>query len=404
MCLQMQLFLRSPSMVVKILPLAFCCIFATLFSEEASSNACSGSSSKSQVSPFEKECYQYPAAYNAPAAVAFHQSWSYFFDSSFLYWYAREEGLHLAESAILVQGNLALTQEAVSLDQSFEYRPGFKIGIGVIYNNEWSIHGEYTWLRNHTTINKEAPENTSSDLTGLGIWNMNDWFQQTIAFQEVNSLQGQSLSGTALASSWRLGVDIVDLDASRPYFEGSNLTLFPFIGLRAAWIRQTIEVALTQAPGSVGGASFLLPQPIHSHNNSNCWGIGPRIGFNAKCLLPQGWRLEGSGAGSLLATFFTTLTHAEDAQSIAVAPGPYKVVQSHQKSLLPNAELGLGFGWEMYNSPRSYHIDFSASYDFTIFWGQNKIREMLDNFWAGTDAEAGNLFFHGLTLYGRFDF
>src|SRR5437868_1694662 len=63
-------------------------------------------------------------------------SWNYFFDSSFLYWYAREEGLNLAESALLLQGNVVMAQEAISLGQSFEYQPGFKVGMGGTFNSQ----------------------------------------------------------------------------------------------------------------------------------------------------------------------------------------------------------------------------------------------------------------------------
>ncbi len=353
--------------------------------------------------PFDTQCHKYPEGYNAPAAISFGKSWSGFFDASFIYWYVREEGLYLADSAILLQGNVVLPQKGVALGQSFEYQPGFKIGAGAIYNEEWSLHAEYTWLDSNTTISEKAPQNTEA-IGGLGVWNVANWFQQTIAFQEVNSLQGQSLSGTEISSRWELGLDILDLDVSRPYYEGSNLTIFPFMGLRAAWIGQTVEIALTQAPGSEGGASYLLPQPIHSHNRSKCWSLGPRMGFGAECLLPRGWRLEGSASGSLLATSFTKLYHAEDAQSIAVPAGPYQKIESNEQALLPNAQMGLGFGWEMNSLCHLFQLDFSASYDFSLFWGQNRIRQMLGNFWAGIDGTAGNLFFHGLTLSGRFDF
>lgn len=325
-----------------------------------------------------------------------------FFDASFIYWYAREEGLTLAETALLNQGNLLMPQSSRSLEQSFTYQPGFKVGLGATFDDEWVVHTEYTWLHNHTSISQDAPDNTS-DLQGLGVWNADNWFQQTITFQQVNALQGQSLSGTSIASTWQLNLNLLDLDVSRPYYEGSNLTISPFMGLRAAWIWQSIDVALTQAAASEGGASNLLPQPIYSRNHSHCWAIGPRLGFQARCLLPRGWRLEGSGAANLAITSFTKIAHSEAAQSVGASPGPYRERQTAFNEVLPNGEMGLGIGWGIYTKRKS-HFDFAASYDLSVFTGQNVIRRMLDNFWSGIGSDAGNLVFHGLTVSGRYDF
>ncbi len=236
------------------------------------------------------------------------------------------------------------------------------------------------------------------------MWQVADWFQQTIVFSQLNSPQLESLSGTELSSTWNLKMNIFDLSGGRPFYQGSHLCISPFLGLRSAWISQQLNLGLTQAPASIGGASYLGPQPIHSHNHSSNFGIGPRALIKAHYLLPQGWRIEGSCSGSLLATWFSQLKHSEDAQSIAVPQGPYRIDDSHKFALLPNVEMGLGIGFGAYMAKNKYHIDCLAKYDFALFFEQNKMRQMLGNFWSGIGAIAGDLSLNGLTLNASLHF
>ena len=68
------------------------------------------------------------------------------------------------------------------------------------------------------------------------------------------------------------------------------------------------------------------------------------------------------------------------------------------------AELGLGVGWGSYLRAYDFHIDVSADYDFMIFWSQNMIRKLLDDTLTGTSPSSADLYVHGLTVTGRFDF
>ena len=150
--------------------------------------------------------------------------------------------------------------------------------------------------------------------------------------------------------------------------------------------------------------SNLATQPIGSRSHSNSWSIGPRVGLDSYCLLPMGFRFEGGLAGSLLFTSYTSIVHREDVASVSFNEGPYSVSYSNYNCLRPMAELGLGFGWGMYLSDRDFHIDFSADYDFMLFWSQNMMRNLLDDTLTGTSPSSSDLYLHGLTLTGRFNF
>ena len=338
-------------------------------------------------------------AYNIPAAIGVSNKWcgcyNAFIDASFLYWHADEEGLELARSGEAASPLASLPLNGVFLSQSFDYSPGFKVGAGIIGNNEWMLYSEYTWIRQSNTLDPSTPP--ASEFPGFtGVWETETWFQQTPSPQDP-------LLGTAIGSNWKLRMDLVELDVSRPFYQGRNLTIAPFAGLQAAFIRQSLVVNLTTSALSVGGAANLAPQPIQSINRSHSWAIGPKAGCTGSYLFCHGFRLQGNASASILYTRYTTIAHKEQGASTAFDLGPYHNSLTDYNCLRPVAELGLGLGWGSYFSCQNYHIDFSATYDFLIFWEQNMIRKLAD-LSERTAASPSDLHLHGLTVTARFDF
>ena len=117
----------------------------------------------------------------------------------------------------------------------------------------------------------------------------------------------------------------------------------PFVGLRAAWIRQKMRVGLTEPENF-----FLNPteQPIHSITASNSWAIGPRFETDGRLLLGAGFRVEGDLALSLLFTEYTKIYHTEDVASLDSLPfpGPLSVSTENRTALRPVFEC-LSWGW-----------------------------------------------------------
>lgn len=318
----------------------------------------------------------------------------YFIDGAFTYWYAKEDGLNIGESALLGPGaNIFFPpNSATVLQQSFSYKPGFKVGIGAS-SCDWKAKAEYTYYRSKTTVSKNAPENTSS-LNGIGVWNVDDWFLQSIL--------DHSVTGTHISSTWHLGMDLGDLILSRPFIKKEHLSFSPFGGLRTVWLRQQMNISLIQSAASLGSSVYLPAQPIHSYNSSHAWGIGPRVGAEGRFTLYKGLRLEGLFAASLLYTQFTSVKHSEDKGSTLM---DYNVqtLMNHYNCVRPVLDANLGIGWGMCFY-ENYSIDLSASYDFSYFFGQNMMRTMLDEFWDGVGSGNNDLYFQGITISAGFSF
>ncbi len=361
-------------------------------------------------------CYQgeimktgclYPPAYNAPAKIDLNTGrciWPYniFADVSFIYWYAAQDGMTLAGSADLVtvgatRSELVFNLESVPLVQDFKFSPGFKIGIGTGIE-ESELRAEYTWYRLHSTVNSDAPTDHTGGGTLLPVWEL-DWFAQGVgAF-------GEFVSATHVDSSWHLGIDQLDVTGGRPYYQSKTITISPFGGLRAIWIRESLLVAANVPGAAISGGAFplLAPQPIKSHNRSNSWGLGPVFGASGHYLLGSGFRLEGDGGFSILFTQYTKLLHSEDAAVLGTVPTVFKARETNYNTVRPMANLDLGVGWGKYLCNASYHIDFSADYSFSGLWDQNMIRTFFEEFVTGRQI-FNDLFLQGLTITGRFDF
>ena len=337
------------------------------------------------------------AGCGTPARVTLEGKPDLFAKASFTYWDIAEDGLDLANSAMFTSngpGNAyqaSATSNSIVLNQDSGYTPGFQVGLGGSVN-DWTLGVNYTWIKQRTHVSQGAP--TPSPNSGTAIWVPNNWFQQTTSL-------GQTIVATDLSSKWKLRIDLADLVASRPYRRGHSLTVSPFFGLRAAWIRQKLTIDLTIPSTALPSLSSLSTS---SYNTSHAWGLGPRAGLAAEVLLPMNFTIEGALAASLLFTQYTKVYHSEQVASYAATPSFLQSTLSDYHCVRPIAEMGAGLGWKSYLFDRKYYIDFLASYDFMYFWDQNMMRKLMDQKVVGASSSGNAISIQGLTLSARFDF
>lgn len=328
-------------------------------------------------------------AYSFPAGVKLSTSPSFFASASYLYWYAGQGGMDLATTGVLVGGFVVPdSTEGATLFQDFRYNSGFKLGLGLNCGaDDWVFRADYTWLRSNTNTSNIAP---ASNL-GTGVLYFTDWYYQ------VNATGDQGIAATQFSSQWQLGIDWLDLTASRSFYQGHKWVMAPYAGVRVSWIRQTIEIAAS------GLANATPPiTPLLSHNNSSSWALGPRAGADLRLLLGSGVRLQGNFGASLLFTQFTRVSHLEGTITTGGTPVSYAFYNNN--CLRPMLESNLGLGWGTYSAERGYHFDVSVTYDFNYLWGQNMIRVLNDLNIIGVNGAANDLFLHGLTLMTKLDF
>ncbi len=342
----------------------------------------------------------YTAAYNAPAAISIKNGWDFNAFASFIYWHVSQEAMTTASIISFNEPSINTTQARAL--PSFEYQPGFKIGLGFDTNyDDWTSWIEYTWLHQSTSHTNTASTDNP--------FRSSPWFIswiQTLSIPSqpyITSLLLNSI--TEIHSEWKMHLDQLDAAFSRPFYQGSQITISPYAGLRALWIRQNLNLTFPNRPNIM-----LPPEPLISlsKNQSHSWAIGPMLGTLGHSMLGMGFRFEGKAGASLLYTQYTKIkNHQEVLYPIDntgdIGSASNTSCTHNENTLRPTAELGLGLGWGSYLDNQNYYFDFSARYDFNILWNQNMMINFVNSI-NGIEGTSGNLYLHGLTLSSRFDF
>jgi hypothetical protein len=335
--------------------------------------------------------------YNYPANVKMPDQYGGFGTVSYLYWFAGQEGMDLATTStfVPVTGNVLPNEFGKDTKVVFQdsgYSSGFKVGLGYNMNqyDDWVFRADYTWLREHTSHTEEAESAPTEGVFFITnpVLYLTSWFFQ-------NSAVGQPIAAQKLSSSWKMHLDLLDATARRPFYQGTALTMTPYAGLRAAWIRQSLRIAATTVLNVTPPTDTVV-----SHNSSNSWAIGPHGGIGANWLVGCGFRFIGNVNASLLFTQYTHVRHSEDPITLSF---PVEYQFKYYNCLRPMAEMDLGIGW-MYYFNTQYALDLSASYDFNYMWGQNMLRTLNDMNIIGVNGASNDLFLHGLRITATLDF
>ncbi len=308
-------------------------------------------------------------AYNSTARFEVSGAWDFFIAGSFIYWQPREKGLDMATAIATVPG--APISQIVNM--KFKYEPGFKVGLGTNFDHDgWGLFVQYTRL-----YMKEGNDSYNPAGTVFTI----NWFDPIII---SNTDQGHYVKGR-----WHLSTNIVDLEIGRPCYIGTALTFKPFIGAKAAWLKQQYNVTahLTEALTI-----------YDSRNHFNSWLLGPRAGLNTNWLIGCGFRSFANLAGTLFYQHFKTTAKQQHGSTRDV----YERFKYSQ--VAPAYEIAIGLGWGTYFDHDYWHFELSAAYEFQNYVNQNMLRCLNDKIARTIDGAAGDLMYHGLTATIRLDF
>jgi hypothetical protein len=334
--------------------------------------------------------------YNAPSRINVCGNWDLYVDGSFIYWQVAQDNMAYA----LTNNNALVAATATDIagnyvETDFTYQPGFKVtgGMNFDYDN-WDSFVEYTRLHGSTDTSTNGPSAGSL----LANWGSNHLLAKSQVFRSA-------------WSTFKTNLDFVDWVLARSFFVGKDLTFHPMVGVRGAWITQSMSVhyrnpTTSGLSGSFDSNSTILgvysSQDVYSRVHS--WGVGPRVGLEGSWMLGQGIRFYGNGYADILYTKYKiqnkavyTITSSGAGQTFAFTEKP-GTVRTH-------LDLELGLGWGSYFDDNNWHIDLSAGYGFQVFFNQNMFRSSFDNtVVASGSATNGDMTIQGLTATVRIDF
>jgi len=295
--------------------------------------------------------------------------------SNFLYWQPLEDNLEPAGiNKSLISLGFQGKNAASVINMDFDYKPGFQLGFGAnLDHGEVDVSGEYTWFCANQHLRKSGNQFYPMQLDPGTL----------VAFLNgiTNAAGGLGTAGIPAAplsfvQTWKLKMNLADLDLGSWRTRGKVLEAHPFIGLRAAWIDQFIDAAFTGNLLANGAILGHTGASVSTHS----WAIGPRGGINTNWKIGKGFKFYWDAAGDLLYT-----NYEWHGQSVAFVPtfgdslvGPVNwesnVTQTSITTLRTHFDIDLGFRWGVCTCDRTFRFELSAGYQFQVFFDQNMFR------------------------------
>lgn len=288
--------------------------------------------------------------------------WSYSFSAAFTEYAAIQDSMEIAfpsNSTNLPVGSV--------LNFGFGYNPGFEVGfiLNTPYDN-WSLASDYLWYRGSSHLSKTNDGSTSysSPLFGRGF------------YENLMS---------SLDANWHLGLDLIDLYLTRPYYSGKKLTIKPMVGLRGDLIRETFHLE-----GDVFGGDA-ANQFVKT--TSKLWGVGPRLGAEGDFIYFRNWSFFGNLATSLLYTYYTKIRVNYDNSLNQESQAKNDGVSLFH----PNIDAGLGLNFGGYAWKNAFYCNLRVAYNFSIFFSQNMGRALVSSANESV-ARPQNLYLQGASI------
>lgn len=272
-----------------------------------------------------------------------------------LFWQTREQG----------------TEFATITPVAFDYTCGFRAGLGVHlpHADGWDIYGEYTDVRPSASTHRHQRS------------------------YPLFAFQGAGLSGNFVDTAkahWDVTFQSVDLTFSRAYYLSPSWSVHPFLGMKGAWIDQSVAVTYTGGYIPLGGS-------IVTDLRNDFKGAGPLLGVDATWHWGQGFGLKGKVATALVMGYFEN--HQKQVQLSEVVLD-YK--KGHNLTS-PTLQMALALSWDYTWNREMCHFGIDVGFESQYWWSQNQT-ELFGSQFPSYQRQNGDLSLYGPSARARFDF
>lgn len=318
----------------------------------------------------------FSAGYNASAWVDFAcKNHTFSLWGSFLYWQPKQDFMDVAFKSPSAISNIVCGtswDDGKLVEMPSHFTPGFSVGgvYALPCHDDWDITVEYTRFHTGNSVDVEASDDGFLYAR---------WIQPNLVSNN-NALH--------LRDKWQLNLDLLTVGIGRRFYVGCQLTAKPYLGLAVAWLDQKLK------------GKMLLTTPTEFHlrvnDQSDSWGIGPRMGIEGNWYLTPRWSIVGNIAFDIFYTRYHLKLHEESTDF----PEIFMSSSNHFNTLRPELDMYLGLSYDHVRRCSGFHLE--VGYDFQIWWNQNMIRWFDDVTFVSTPQ--GNLYFQGLRVTFGVDF
>ena len=329
-------------------------------------------------------------AYNASSKIEVKNGWGFYTNISFIYWQTLAHDLYYAtrNNACDRHSDLNSAYDPVKqfADLKFNYKPGFKVGIGMnTTKDDWYTYLQYTWLHSQASRIAVNPEKVITTL-----------------YEDVDPEYPANNSLNRASCHQKNKLNIFDWILARSFYVGKKMTCDLLVGPKGFIIHSKDKIYTYPASASPFYRSF--------NNTNHSWGLGAKIGCNLNFMLGKGVRFFGSGALNLAYERTKLFFFAHD---IPQASFTELFNYKDKKNAFVNiTELSMGFGYGTLLWQERCYFDVSAAYEFQLWTNQfshlayaNLQSNIINPYTVpGHPYHPSNLMMHGLTLSLRCDY
>lgn len=331
------------------------------------------------------------AGYPLPASINPRCSWDVFAGGDFLYFAASMEVLTpIAQRFTFVDGiNFQIDRTTEDFHQSSEYRPGFRVSLGLDLD---AVILDASYIRYHSRTTSHFGTQTNEGLSLVGVAG---------SILESSLLTAEPVLFSNIKSIRHINIDRLLIVAQRPVYMGKRIVMDLGFGLLAYWIEHKWNyecTALTNAPAVVPA---IRTSDGFATADQKSWAIGPDLSFKAIGLLP--WNFKAIFTVDLSAQYGTlykgtTITSFPDAPLVTNNTTIKREKVTYSQAV-QSAEIGLG--WGSYFCCDRYYIDLYATYNF---FSHYLIAYGIPYSATAVDAFFQSFSLNGIAIGGRFDF
>jgi Legionella pneumophila major outer membrane protein precursor len=311
----------------------------------------------------------------------------------YLYWKVVQD--HIQYAAVLpggaqpivsaIQGaqngqTIEISEKLSIIEPCFKYESGFRIGLGYeVPCSNWNF--QLSWTRLHERIRSRVFDENFG-IIPLAI-------PAGSVFGFINRNPSQFGFANEARSQWRFKFDTIDFDIGRDCSFSNCFSFCPFIGLKAACIKQD------QCIDYLGFVVTDVPVELRNTRKNHFRGIGPSFGFNSAWEFCSHWNLSSSLCGALLYGKFNVSEHP----SAMLKPSHIRVDlrNSRKHRLRPTVDGNIGIDWNTCIC-EGFHLMVGVYYEVQYWWNQWQAPTSFESsLITGGTSPQGDLMMQGLT-------
>jgi hypothetical protein len=319
---------------------------------------------------------------------------SWYFDAEALFWKAHEDGLGYA-----LRNFSNPTADSTSVTASRIQNPhsnwdvGYRIGVGYDFNCDcWDVSAYWTHFQTKAKGHSTAP---TTDGTLTSLWSSID-------------ITGNANGLSTVDSHWKLRLDYADFVLGREFCISPCVTLRPFIGVRAAWIKQKYNIF--EGARQTSGGEVVLINTSDINLRSEFDGAGLIAGLDSQWNVGCGFSVYGTASASIL--YGRKHSHSEDSAFFPSSTPSESVLErgilrDHRHGSTYAADAALGLRWKRCFCDDTVLFTIQLGWEQHLFFDQNRFEKVpVVTTFNGEhpQIQRSDLCVQGITLGAKIDF